>query len=110
VGIAEHAAHEEQKQDLGAKLRLIAAKVLVGMIGCWVAQWVWWVGLHPAGWRLVSSLLHPRSFFGVDDEPRRECFFMKVTQANNRPLLFLQVLPTPIERNYDDLGCILSHW
>ena len=51
--------NEEQKQDLGAKLRLIAAKALVGMIGYWVAQWVWWVGLHPAGWRLVSLLLHP---------------------------------------------------
>ena len=35
---------EEEKQDPGAKLRLIAAKALVGMIGCWVAQWVWWVG------------------------------------------------------------------
>ena len=35
---------EEEKQDPGTKLRLIAAKALVGMIGCWVAQWVWWVG------------------------------------------------------------------
>ena len=48
---------EEEKQDLRAKVRFIAAKVLVGVIGCWVAQWVWWVGLHPAGWRLVNSLL-----------------------------------------------------
>jgi hypothetical protein len=48
------------------------------MIGCWVAQWVWWVGLHPAGWRLVSSLfsfLYPDP--GIDDEPGKECFFMK---------------------------------
>ena len=35
---------EEKKQDPGTKLKLIAAKALVGMIGCWVAQWVWWIG------------------------------------------------------------------
>jgi hypothetical protein len=35
---------EEEKQDPGTKLRVIAAKALVGMIGCWAAQWVWWVG------------------------------------------------------------------
>jgi hypothetical protein len=35
---------EEEKQDARKKLRRIAAKALVGMIGCWVAQWVWWVG------------------------------------------------------------------
>jgi len=26
----------------------------------------------------------------------------------NRTLLLLQVLPAPVERNYDDLGCILA--
>jgi hypothetical protein len=35
---------EEEMQDPRNKLRRIAAKALVGMIGCWVAQWVWWVG------------------------------------------------------------------
>ena len=35
---------EEEKQDPGTKLRLTAAKALAGMIGCWAAQWVWWIG------------------------------------------------------------------
>jgi hypothetical protein len=95
--------NEEQKQDLGAKLRLIAAKALVGMIGYWVAQWGL-VGRVTSGWLETRKFTSPsRSFFGVDDEPGRECIFMRVTRANNRTLLFLQ-------RNYDDLGCILSHW
>jgi hypothetical protein len=35
---------KERCQDPSSKLRRIAAKALGGTIGCWVAQWVWWVG------------------------------------------------------------------
>jgi hypothetical protein len=51
---------EEKKQDAGKKLRRIAAKAMVGMIGCWVAQWVWWVGyIRLAGDSYVDLFVFP---------------------------------------------------
>jgi len=37
----EQAVHKSQ-QDV--RLKKIAQRTIAGMIGCWVAQWVWWIG------------------------------------------------------------------
>ncbi|OCK89295.1 uncharacterized protein K441DRAFT_681270 [Cenococcum geophilum 1.58] len=35
---------EEQERDQTARLKSIAVKTILGMVACWIAQWVWWVG------------------------------------------------------------------
>ena len=37
---------EEAKrhEDPSSRLRTMAAQTVVGMIGCWIAQWIWWIG------------------------------------------------------------------
>lgn len=35
---------EKEYAEKGGLLRDIAIKTVFGMLGCWIAQWIWWVG------------------------------------------------------------------
>jgi predicted TIM-barrel fold metal-dependent hydrolase len=44
----QHRARQQEEakrhEDPTSRLRKMAARTVVGMIGCWIAQWIWWIG------------------------------------------------------------------